>query len=159
MSVYKSRRKDATAQFIVDARQLRLVTMRVVRRFPTSYRWIVTNNLLDLATQTYTDCIRANAIYVHKDMTQHDYDLRRRYLLMAATAAEALLGEITFCYELVSDGNNFFKNREEYDRIFRSWTEAGNTALKRIRAVMNSDKSRWSAYQKARAEAPATPKA
>lgn len=51
MSVYKSRRKDAVAEFIADARELRKVTMRVVKRFPTSYRWIITNNLCTLKTE------------------------------------------------------------------------------------------------------------
>lgn len=151
MSVYKSRRKDAAAQFIADARELRIITTRAVRRFPTSYRWIVTNNLLQLAVQVYTDCVRANAIYVHKDMTQHDFDLRHRYLTMAASAAEALLAEITFCYELVADGNNFFKNSEDYDRIFSRWTEQGNATLKRIRNLLNSDKQRFTGYQKTKA--------
>ena len=40
MSVYKSRRKDASAQFIADARELRRMTARAVKRFPSSYRYI-----------------------------------------------------------------------------------------------------------------------
>ena len=47
MSVYKSRRKDAAAQFIADARELRKYTVRVTRKFPKSYRDI-TNGLLEL---------------------------------------------------------------------------------------------------------------
>lgn len=38
MAVYKSRRKDAAAQFIADARELRKYTVRVTRKFPKSYR-------------------------------------------------------------------------------------------------------------------------
>ena len=148
MSVYKSRRKDAAAEFIADARELRKVTMRVVKRFPTSYRWIITNNLLSLATEVYTNCLRANAIYVHKEMSKQDFDLRHRYLMIAATAAESLLGEITYSYELVDDGNNYFKSRAEYDDVFRRWTEQGNVTLKRIRALLESDKKRYASYQK-----------
>lgn len=153
MSVYKSRRKDAAAEFISDARELRKATMRVVKRFPTSYRWIITNNLLSLASEIYTDCLRANSIYVHKDMDQHDYDLRHCYLTMAVSATEALLGEITFSYELVDDGNNYFGGRAEYDRIFQRWTEQGNTTLKRLRAVLVSDKQRYASFQKKKEEA------
>lgn len=158
MSVYKSRRKDAAAEFIADARELRKATMRVVKRFPKSYRWIITNNLLELATEIYTDCLRANSIFVHKDMTQHDFDLRHRYLMMAASAAEALLGEITFSYELVDDGNNYFKCRADYDDAFRRWTEQGNITLKRIRAVLGSDKQRYTSYLKKREEEAAVKK-
>ncbi len=158
MSVYKSRRKDAAAEFISHARELRKVTMRVVKRFPTSYRWIITNNLLELACEIYTDCLKANAIFVHKDMSQHDFDLRHRYLTMAASSAEALLGEITFSYELVDDGNNYFKSRAEYDEVFRRWTEQGNITLKKIRATLGSDKQRYAAFLKKKAEEEAAKK-
>ena len=148
MSVYKSRRKDAAAEFISAARELRKVSMRYIKKFPTSYRWIVTNNMLELATEIYTNTIKANAIYVHKAMNKHDFELRHRYLVMAVSCTEALLGEITFCYELVSDGNNFLGSGAECDRIFKIWTTAGNTALSKIRGVVNSDKKRWNEYQR-----------
>lgn len=148
MSVYKSRRKDAAAEFISAARELRKTTVRIVKKFPTSYRWIITNNMLELANEIYTDTLKANAIYVHKDMSEHDYELRHRYLMMAASSAEALLGEITFCYELVSEGNNFFSGSADYNKAFQTWTTAGNTALQKIRAVLSSDKKRWSSFQK-----------
>lgn len=148
MSVYKSRRKDAAAEFIAAARELRKVTMRMVKKFPTSYRWIITNNMLELAGEVYTNALKANSIYVHKDMSGHDFELRHRYLVMAIGSADALLGEITFAYELVDEGNNFFKSSADYDRAFQTWTEAGNTALKKLRGVANSDKTKWNNYRK-----------
>lgn len=150
MAVYKSRRKDAAAQFVADARELRKATVRIVRKFPASYRYVTTNKLLELAGDVYTNAISGNSIYVHKDMSERDYELRRRYLMIATARADALLGEITFCYELVDDGNNFFKNKEEYERTFQTWTTLANTALSRLRGVLDSDKRRWSGYQKAR---------
>ena len=64
--------------------------------------------------------------------------------------ADALLGEITFCYELVDDGNNFFRNKEEYERTFQTWTTLANNALSRLRGVMDSDKRRWNGYMRDR---------
>lgn len=150
MAVYKSRRKDAVAQFVADARELRKATVRIVRKFPASYRYVTTNKLLEMAGEIYSNSLKGNGIYVHKDMTAQEYDLRRRYLMIAAANADALLGEITFCYELVDDGNNFFKNKEEYERTFQTWTTLANTALSRLRGILDSDKRRWSGYQKAR---------
>ena len=80
MAVYKSRRKDATAEFISTARELRKITIRIIKRFPAGYRWIITNNMLTLANDVYTNSLKANAIYVHKDMSEHDYELRRGIL-------------------------------------------------------------------------------
>ena len=149
MSVYKSRRKDAAAQFIADARELRKYTVRVTRKFPKSYRDI-TNGLLELAREIYLNALKGNAIYLHKDMSEHDYELRHRYLAAATASADALLGEITFCYELVDDGNNFFRNKEEYERTFQTWTTLANNALSRLRGVMDSDKRRWNGYMRDR---------
>lgn len=131
------------------------MTIRIVRRFPKSYRYEVTNNLLTLAVDIYTNCVEANGIFIHKDMLENDFELRHRYLMIAATRADGLLGEITFAYELVDDGNNFFKNREEYERIFSGWTKQGNITLRRIRNLIDSDKRRYNSYQKAKAEATA----
>lgn len=57
MSVYKSRRKDASAQFIADARELRRMTARAVKRFPSSYRYIVTNGLLEMAREIVVNSV------------------------------------------------------------------------------------------------------
>ena len=81
MSVYKSRRKDAAAEFIAAARELRKVTVRIIKKFPTSYRWVVTNNMLELAGEVYTATLKANSIYVHKDMSEKDYELRHLSLI------------------------------------------------------------------------------
>lgn len=150
MAVYKSRRKDAAAQFVADARELRKTTVRIARKFPASYRYVTTNKLLEMAGEVYANSLKGNGIYVHKDMSAQEYDLRRRYLMIAAANADALLGEITFCYELVDDGNNFFKNKEEYVQTFQTWTTLANTALSRLRGILDSDKRRWAGYQKAR---------
>lgn len=148
MSVYKSRRKDAAAEFISLSRRLRVATIQAVKKFPTSYRWIVTNNMLTLAAEVYTNAIKANSIYVHKDMSRHDFELRRRYLILAVSSAEALLGEITFCYEMVDTGNNFFEGKTDYNKLFQNWTTAGNDASKKLRAIADSDKKRWNNFRK-----------
>ena len=157
MSVYKSRRKDASAEFITDLRALRLETMRVVRRFPASYRWIITNKLLELAQTAYIDGLRGNNIFLNQYTTREDFLKRRGFLLDARTAVDAILGEITFCYELISQGNNFFENRAEYDRLFSQWTEAGNRAYSRLKTLLEKEAERFRNIQKARAEAKAKP--
>ena len=149
MSVPKNRRKDAAAQFIQDARELRVITMRIVKKFPKSYRWIITNNMLQLAGEIYINCIKANSIYLHEKLSEQDFELRSRYLRIAIADTEALLAEISFCYELVDDGNNYFRDKNEYVRQFSRWVEQGNTVLNRIQALAKSDKKRWKAFHEA----------
>lgn len=73
MAVYKSRRKDAAAQFVADARELRKATVRIARKFPTSYKYVTTGPLLQLASEVYMNALKGNSIYVHKDMSERDY--------------------------------------------------------------------------------------
>ena len=148
MSVLKSRRKDAAAQFIADARELRIKTIRMAKKFPSSYRYIFVNNILDLAAEIYTGCLKGNAVYMHKDMTEGDYMQRRAWLNKAYAACDALLAEITFCYSALMEGENIFKKREDRDRRFTQWTEAGIVVKNRLKALLKSDKERYMGYQK-----------
>ena len=87
MAVYKSRRKDAAAQFVADARALRKATVRIARKFPASYKYVTTGPLLQLASEVYMNALKGNSIYVHKDMSERDYELRHRYLAAATASA------------------------------------------------------------------------
>ena len=87
MAVYKSRRKDAAAQFVADARELRKATVRIARKFPASYKYVTTGPLLQLASEVYMNALKGNSIYVHKDMSERDYELRHRYLAARSPSA------------------------------------------------------------------------
>lgn len=142
MSVYTSRRKESTAKFIQEARNLRIFTIQILKRFPKSYRYIFVNNLLDLAASIYTDCIKANTVYVCSTMPQVDIDLRRQHLTQAYTACGAIIGEISFCYEYVNQGNNFFPDKIDYNKKFEQWITLASSTKKLIKGVMDSDKKR-----------------
>lgn len=114
MSVYKSRRKGAAAQFIADARELRRMTARAVKRFPSSDRDIVTNGRLEVARGLVVSAVKGYAVDLHRDLSQGDFDLRHRDLKMAEVTADAYLGEITLAFSLVDDGYSFFKNQAVY---------------------------------------------
>ena len=155
MSVYKSRRKDAAAQFIMDARELRKKTAQFVKRFPTSYRWITTNGLLEMGRNIFLNCVAGNEIFIHKDLPQQDFDLRHRYLKIAEATTASFLAELTFAYELVDKGNNFFDSKYDYEAAFSELTTIGNTLKKRLRSLLYSDKERYTRYQKEKSAAAA----
>ena len=148
MSVYKSRRKDAAAEFIQRVRVLRETTLRILKKFPKNYRYIITNNMINLVTEAYTDCIRANDIYLHKDANPNDYELRHRYLVKAKTSIDALLSEMTFLYNMVEGGENFLHKNK--DKIFENWSKAALSANEFVKAIINSDNQRWANYQQKR---------
>lgn len=148
MSVPKSRRKDASAQFIADARELRIKTMRMMKRMPSSYRYIFTNDILKLAADIYVNCIRGNAVFMHKAMLPKDYELRRYYLMQAYTSCDALNAEISFCYSVIMEGENVFKTSKDRDNRFEAWTDIGMRTKDRIRSLLKSDRERYNTYQK-----------
>lgn len=149
MSVYKSDRRESAAQFIVAVRNLRITTVRICAKFPKSYRWIATNNMLSLAAGAYTNCIRGNTIFLHNKLSSQDFAMRSECFRSAEMSVNALLAEITFLYDYVRLGNNFFEDKVDYQKQFRTWTDEAQNALNLIRGVIRSDRERWSAYHKA----------
>lgn len=142
MSVYKSMRSQSIAEYLKDAHKLRLETMKIVKKFPTSYRWIFTNNLLDLATEIYTNCIKGNSIKVDLRFDREDFLIRHDAFLRAQAATNALLGEITFAYELLQEGNNFFAGKKEYGKKFQNWCEIAVQCLENITRAIEDDNKR-----------------
>lgn len=148
MSVYKSARRDSQALFISAVRNLRVTTVRLCAKFPKSYRWIATNNMMTLAASAYSDCIRGNTIFLHNKLSTEDFNMRCWYFRSAETSVNALLAEITFLYDYVRLGNNFFDDKFDYQKQFRNWTDEAQEALNLIRGVMKSDKERWKSFGK-----------
>lgn len=142
MSVYKSMRSTSIAEYLKDAHKLRLETMKIVKKFPTSYRWIFTNNLLDLAAEIYSNCIKGNAIKVDLRFDREDFLIRHDAFLRAQAATNALLGEITFAYELLQEGNNFFAGKKEYGKKFQTWCEIAVQCLENITKAIEDDNRR-----------------
>lgn len=148
MSVPKSRRKDAQVQFIQDALNLRRRTIHIVKKFPKSYRWIITNNLLELATKIFRCSIEGNAVYMHSKMDAQDFAFRRRCFVEACSAADAMSAEITFCHELLMEGENIFRDMEDRERKFEIWIGLCVSAKNRLKALIKSDKERYEAWRK-----------
>lgn len=121
MSVYKTQRNKSEYEYVSLIRVLRLTSYRIIRKFPKSYRWLITNNMLDLVNDVHINIAKADAIKARGELTEKDQELRHRYFMIAYSDIVALGTEITFCYELISKGNNFYKDKNEYNRDFQTW--------------------------------------
>ena len=143
MSVYKSQQRLSAVKYVSEARNFRVETIRTMKHFPNSYRYIFVNKILDLASDIYINCCKANSIFVHKNMSEKDFELRHRYLMLAYSGVCSLLCEISFCYDYVNMGNNFFKNGYDYGKRFEQWTKSGNAVKSLIKGVIDSDKKNY----------------
>ena len=147
MSVYATKRSQSSVEFINAARGMRLKTVKMVRKMPKNYRWIVTNNILELAGKIVVNCIAANNVYFTKDISDYDYNIRHGYLVRAESCVAALLEEINFCYDLLQEGENTFKSEEDRDKKFASWIDIGHGLRALIRGMLRSDANRLKKYR------------
>lgn len=144
MSVYKSKRGESSILYVEAAYQLRIVTFRLMRKMPKSYRWMICNHIVDEANAIYDNVIKANSTYVSKqNFNQGDYDLRHRYLMVAYTETRAILSNMSFLYDLIDEGNSEFYSKGDYVRRFGNWVECADKTLNLIKGVMKSDASRY----------------
>ncbi len=149
MSVYKSRRALSKVQYVSKAIKFRETTIRIVKRFPKSYRYVITNNLLATVTKIHHHVVEANAIYMHRLMDEKDYELRHRYLTMALGEVDAALTDITMCDTLLANDNdgNTFKDKETRRRTFYNWVADANELRLLIKGVIDNDKKRRKQWQ------------
>lgn len=143
MSVFKSQRSEAIAEFLKATSAVHLESMRLIKKFPKSYRWLLTNNMLELAAKAFIFAVRANSIYIFKNMDPNDFDLRHHYLVKSAGCLDALSAEINIIYALLKTEENIFKSKKDRDKAFFEWVKLVARAAGLIKGVIKSDKNRF----------------
>lgn len=144
MSVYRSQRGQSSVLYVESAYQLRIMTFRLMRKMPKSYRWMISNHIVDEANSIYDNVIKANVVYVSKkNFNINDYELRHRYLMTAYAETRAILSNMSFLYDLIDEGNSEFYSKGDYVRRFENWTAQADKTLNLIKGVMESDKKRY----------------
>lgn len=147
-TVYKSQRGTPITGFLKDAHDLRLITIKNVKKFPTSYRYIITNNILELATNIYTNSMKFDAIGIDNRTYEEDIKNKYKYISEAKSSCTALIGEITFMFELINDGNNFFTDKHDYSKKFSIWIESANKCYKSLESTLDRIKEKINTNRK-----------
>lgn len=143
MTVFKSKRGNPATGYLKDAHDLRLLTIKIIKKFPTSYRWIISNNILELSTSIYTNSLKAETVRLDNRTVKEDIKLKHDFLSQAVASCHAIIGEITFVYELIQDGNNFFSGKEDYAKKFHAWMESASKCLDSIYRALDTVKGRF----------------
>lgn len=147
MSVYASQRNESKAEFIRVAQELATYTLEQIKKFPKSYRFCLTNDIVRLAMEIHEDVLRANSIYIYKNMSESEFNLREEYFLKARLAIFALSSMLTITFSLVLKGNNFFGNKKKTSGIFKEWARLLNYEAALVKGIIESDKKRYKKYQ------------
>lgn len=147
MSVYASKRSESKAEFIHVAQELATYTLEQVKKFPKSYRFNLTNDIVRLAMEIHEDVLRANSIYLHSNMLEVEYNLREEYFAKARSAIFALSSLLTITFSLVLKGNNFLGDKKKTSNIFKEWARLLNFEAALVKGIIESDKKRYKRYQ------------
>lgn len=143
MSVYASKRSESKVEFIRVAQDLAVYTLKQVKKFPKSYRFNLTNDITKLAMEIHENVLRANSIYMHKNITEQEYQLRMEYFIKARSAIFALSSLLTITFSLISEGNNFLGDKKKSANIFKEWARLLNHEAALLKGIVDSDKKRY----------------
>ena len=148
MSVYASKRSESKAEFVRVAQELATYTLEQIKKFPKSYRFCLTNDIVRLALEIHENVLRANSIYIHKNMSEKEFELREEYFAKARSAIFAMSGLLTITFSLVLKGNNFLGDKKQTSNIFKEWARLLNYEAALVKGIIESDKKRYKRLQK-----------
>ena len=130
MSVHKNDREESSVQFLYNARNLQIYTIRKCSHFPKRYTFYISQPIVKIATDIYDHVKRANSIY---PTNQHEAQLRRDHFLQANAATYSLVSQIELAAEIFS---------LEYS-VMENWMKYVDDEIRLLKGIMESDRDRY----------------
>lgn len=98
--------------------KLRKMINKTIRNMPKSYRYVITNNMLDIMQKITNYCLQSEYIKLSKDLSMDQFKEKQNLLIKADQLLFNLKIEVIFLFEMLNEGNTVFKSAEESSRIF-----------------------------------------
>ena len=130
MSVVKSNRGESDMEFLYNARQLQIYTIKKCVNFPKRYTFYLNQPLSNIATRIHENVKCANSIY---PLNQHEVQIRRDYLLRALAELNNMVSQIEVANELLGLELN----------VLELWMEMIDREIKLIKALLKKDRERY----------------
>ena len=130
MSVIKSNRAESEMEFIYNARELELFTLRKCSSFPKSFLFLKTESIAKLAVSIHSHVKQANSIY---PLNQEEVQKRRNHLIDANAELNDWIGALEVAQELF--GINM--------SVMKSWSQLIEKEIRLVKAVMKKDRERY----------------
>ena len=137
MSVYKSKRGKSSVQFVETARKLEEHTLEQCLKVPKRYTFLLTQQIMGLASTVYEEVVAANSIY---PTNQHEAQLRRDHLTAANAALQALDRQLGLLAGVLWKNPENFKG---FDHAFTVWGDLINEEAKLISGIKRADRARY----------------
>lgn len=136
-SVLKSQRGASAVQFLDTARELEIYTIKQCAKFPKRYMFLITKDIVALASAVYNNVKAANSIYV---VTADDARLRREYVTKANCNLQCLISQIDIAREFVRTTD---ENKPIKCTVWEQWATLITTEAKLLASLKESDKKRY----------------
>lgn len=130
MSVPSGERNTATTEFLKNARDLQLYTMRRVKDWPTRWRYDVASPLVQDARYVMTELKAGNKIW---PTNPHEAQLRRDHFLHAQGRLDGMITQIEIACELI----------EVSEKTMREWSAMAAYEITLITQLMKKDRKRF----------------
>ena len=130
MSVPKPQRSVSEMEFIRNARELQIFTIRKCKKFPTRFTFYVSIPLANSSMRIYEYVKRGNSI---NPANQHEVQMRRDCFLKANAELYSIISQIEVAEEL------FGLNKD----VMREWTSLVDREIALVKGAMDSDKRRY----------------
>lgn len=130
MSVIKSKRTESEMEFISNARELQIYTVKKCTGFPKRYTFYVSQPIANIATQIHHNVKCANSIY---PTTKSEAEMRKMYLKRATAETQSLISQIEIAAELFGIEENSIKH----------WMALIKKEIRLIQAVLKRDRERF----------------
>lgn len=104
MSVYKSKRSTSAIQYVENARQLQVFTIKNCVKFPKRYTYIVVQKIANLGEDIDTHVRVAESMM---PTNLHEAQLKRDELTYTFGLLNSLDDKLQLVYDIVSDNPNF----------------------------------------------------
>ncbi|MBR6632439.1 MAG: hypothetical protein IKK89_10935 [Alistipes sp.] len=140
MSVYKSKRGLSAIQYVENARQLQIFTIKNCVKFPKRYTYIVVQKIAELAEDIDTHVRIAESIV---PTNLREAQNKRDELNYAFGLLNSLDDKLQLMYDIVSDNPNFKTEFKWLPNAMLEWGRLIQTERNLITGVKKADKKRF----------------
>lgn len=140
MSVYKSKRGLSAIQYVENARQLQIFTIKNCVKFPKRYTYIVVQKIAELAEDIDTHVRIAESIV---PTNLREAQNKRDELNYAFGLLNSLDDKLQLMYDIVSENPNFKTEFKWLPNAMLEWGRLIQTERNLITGVKKADKKRF----------------
>ena len=137
MSVIGSKRGVSTMQFLETARELEIYTIKQCAKFPKRYMFLITKEIVALATSIYNNAKSANSVF---PTNLAELQIRTNFIITANCELQCLLSQLDIAHEFIRHSDN---NKPLKSTIWQKWVELITSEAKLLSALKTSDKARY----------------